>query len=128
MPAPPTQDDIGDYLVDSFLNVLFANCGPCHDSAAPLTGSGGIRFFDDVERLVEAGLLIPLNSAESPIIRVSVQGSMPPPGSGLQLMTEADIGTLVQYIDNPRYWPNVAPATTDAGTTSPPSDAGVDGG
>ena len=87
-----------------------------------------MRFFEDVERLVEAALLIPLNSAQSPIIRVSVQGSMPPPGSGLRLMSEADIGALVRYIDNPREWPGVLPPTADAGAISPPSDSGVDGG
>ena len=129
-PAVPSgYQDPGYLLVDAFLNVLLANCGPCHGPAAPLAGSGGIRFFDDVDRLVEAGLLIPLNSAESPIIRVSAQGSMPPPGSGLPLMTEADLGTLIRYIDSPREWPGVAPpVTVDAGAASPAIDAGVDGG
>jgi len=128
-PATQPSEDNPYFAVDAVRAVLQANCGSCHGPTAPLAESGGIRFIDDVDRLVEAGLLIPLNSAESPIVRVTVLGSMPPPGSGLPLMTEADIDTLISFIDNPRYWPGVAPAVTaDAGTALPPSDAGLDGG
>jgi hypothetical protein len=130
-PAPPTQPsvDYGYYPVDAVSGVLQANCGSCHGPDAPLAGSGGIRFIDDVGRLIEAGLIIPLTSVESPLIRVIVLGSMPPPSSGLPLLAESDINTLVSFIDNPRYWPDVLPSSTvDAGTAPPPIDAGVDGG
>jgi len=117
------------YVKDAVENILMANCGPCHGPDAPALGSGGIQFIGDVDRLVEAGLIVPLSSATSRVVRVSVLGSMPPVSSGLPLLTEADIDTLVTYIDNPRYWPDfVPPATVDAGPAPPLVDAGVDGG
>ncbi|MEO8179773.1 MAG: hypothetical protein ABI895_13140 [Deltaproteobacteria bacterium] len=115
--------------MDTVENVLMANCGSCHGPAAPVAASGGIRFIDDVAQLVEAGLLVPLSSASSRIIRVMVVGSMPPPSSGLPPVTDADISTIVQYIDNQRYWPDVSlPPVVDRGAESRPVDAGADGG
>jgi hypothetical protein len=52
---------------------------------------------------------------------------MPPSALGLPPVTEADIATVAQYIDNPRYWPGVPPpSVADAGTETPPVDAGPD--
>jgi len=45
--------------------------------------------------IVAAGLVVPLHWATSPIVRVGVRGSLPPPSSGLPPMTAADITTLV---------------------------------
>ena len=125
MPSRPKQPY---FLEDAVENILAANCGSCHGPDAPVAGSGGIRFISDLDELVEAGLIVPLNSASSPVVRVSVQGSMPPPSSGLPQMTEADLDTITSYIDNPRYWPISAPPAVDAGTAPPALDAGADGG
>ncbi len=140
-PAPAAQtpprgseaesDSTPYFQVDAVENILLANCGSCHGPAAPVAGSGGIRFIDDVDQLVAAGLILPLSSAQSPIVRVSVSGSMPPPGSGLQPMTEGDLDVIVSYIDDPFYWPDVPTtpgAARDGGTAPPGADAGVDGG
>jgi mono/diheme cytochrome c family protein len=106
-----------------------ANCGQCHGPLVPATNSGGINFIDDLDRLVEAGLLVPLSSASSRIVLVMRNGSMPPPSSGLPLLTEADMNTVIQYVDNPRFWPDVAPPSRlDAGVQAPLGDAGADRG
>jgi mono/diheme cytochrome c family protein len=111
-------------------NVLMANCGSCHGPDAEPAVSGGIRFIDDWNELIEAGLIAILNSAGSRLIRVMQDGSMPPPASGLPAVTEADIDVVARYIDNPRYWPYVPtlPEVADGGTATSPVDAGADGG
>ena len=91
-----------------------------------MAGSGGINFIDDLDRLIAAGLLVPLRSAASPIVIVMVNGSMPPPASGLPPVTEADINIVAQYLDNPRFWPLLQPTGSDAGSGPPVSDAGTD--
>jgi serine/threonine-protein kinase len=39
-----------------------------------------------------------------------VRQEMPPVASGLPAVTEADINTVAQYIDNPRFWPDAGPS------------------
>jgi mono/diheme cytochrome c family protein len=133
MPPAPMR---GPQRDDSFYppeapaeNVLMSNCGPCHGADAPVATSGGILFIGDVDQLVEAGLIVPLNSLGSRIIRVMLDGSMPPPGAGYFPVTEADINTVASYIDDPRLWPSyMTPGLADAGTEVPAVDAGADGG
>ena len=109
--------------------VLRIYCGSCHSSTAPVAGSGGIRFIDDFDQIVAAGLIVPLNSAASRIVQVVVLGSMPPPSSGLPRVSEADLQTIIYVIDNPRFWPGVSPpVAVDAGVALPVVDGGADGG
>jgi mono/diheme cytochrome c family protein len=103
-----------------------ANCGACHGPDAPVAGSGGIRFIGDLDALVAAGLIVPLSSAASPIVRVMRDGSMPPPSAGRFPVTNADLQIVVEYIDNPRFWPEASPpALVDAGSETPVVDAGT---
>jgi mono/diheme cytochrome c family protein len=133
MPPPANEGEIFPYYpADAVSAVLLANCSSCHGPDAPLEGSGGIRFIGDVPQLIAAGLLVPLNSLASPVVRVMLDGTMPPPDAGLPPLTDADINTVTQYLDNPRYWPDVptAPgeppsAPIDAGAHPPASDAGA---
>ena len=128
-PDPPAQESESYYAVDAVRNILIANCGICHNANAPIEASAGIAFIGDVDQLVAAGLIVPLRSARSRIVRVMVDGSMPPPSSGLPRVTEADIDMVAQYIDNPRFWPDViAPALPDAAVETQLADAGADGG
>jgi mono/diheme cytochrome c family protein len=113
--------------------VLIANCGSCHGPAAPVESSGGIRFIDDLDQLVAAGLIVPSSSATSRIVIVMRDGSMPPPSSGLLPVTQSDLDIVSFYIDDPFYFPGVsppAPAVVDAGVELPvgASDAGADPG
>jgi hypothetical protein len=112
-------------LTDGVANVLTANCGQCHGPLAPVAGSGGITFINDLDRLIAAGLLVPLNSAASPIVIAMVNGTMPPPDSGLPPVTDADIGIVTGYLDNPRLWPLLEPTVRDAGSSPPVNDAGT---
>jgi len=127
-PAPaavPRSDDECSCLTGAVENVLAADCGQCHGPLAPVAASGGITFINDLDRLIAAGLLVPLNSAASPIVIAMVNGSMPPPGSGLPPVTDADINTVAQYLDNPRWWPLLEPTVRDAGSSPPVKDAGT---
>jgi len=89
-------------------NVLAANCGQCHGGQlTPQTAQAGMNYINDIDQLVETGKIVPLNSAGSRIIQRMVRGEMPPVASGLPRVTDADIDTVSQFIDNPRFWPDV---------------------
>jgi mono/diheme cytochrome c family protein len=130
---PARPSDTGAASID---DVLLANCGQCHGpNLTPAQAQDGINYIDDIERLVAAGLIVPLSSSASRIVVVMRNGSMPPPSSGLPPVKQADIEVVANYIDNPRYWPEFLPPdvtppdAADAGTALPPAvDAGADGG
>jgi hypothetical protein len=116
--------------------VLTTFCADCHGQRAIEDGNvqGGIDYISDIDRLVEEGWIIPLRSAESPLIQIVNEGSMPPPGVEPR-PTNEDILILRRFIDAPLFWPDdeppVAdpgtPSTFDAGAAPAPSDAGPGG-
>jgi len=115
--TPPAANDDDDLSDEARLakaaaeNVLASNCGQCHGGQlTPQTAQAGMNYINDIDQLVSTGKIIPLNSAGSRIVQRMVNGQMPPISSGLPQVTEADITTVSQYIDNPRFWPEV-PAT-----------------
>jgi mono/diheme cytochrome c family protein len=123
---PPASDEadpiyVGDTDEAAAANLLIAVCGGCHGSTAPVESSGGIRFIGNLEKLVAAGLIVPLSSATSRVVVVMVDGTMPPPSSGFFRPTDADIKIVANYIDNPRFFPGVTPA-------APPPPAAADAG
>lgn len=126
-PEPPVESE-SDLAKAAVENVLAANCGQCHGpSLTRAQAQDGINFINDIDALVEAGLILPLNSAGSRVIVVMRDGSMPPSASGLPPVTEADIATVAVYIDSPRFWPGLSPPVIlDAGTETPAVDAGPD--
>jgi mono/diheme cytochrome c family protein len=111
-------------------NVLLANCGQCHSPVlTPAQAQGGINYINDLDKLVETGLIVPLSSATSRVVVTMRSGSMPPPSSGLPPMTDVDISLVASYIDNSGFWPMLVPARiVDAGIDTPIPDAGADGG
>jgi serine/threonine-protein kinase len=109
---PPPSNDPGQSETElaraAAENVLAANCGQCHGPAlTPQQAQAGMNYIDDIDKLVDTGKIIPLNSAGSRIIQRMVRGEMPPVTTG-KTVTEADINTVAQFIDNPRFWPDVA--------------------
>lgn len=116
--APPivdTQDPAALARADAE-NVLATNCGECHGSKLQLDdASGGMNYIDDIDKLVEAGKIIPLNSKESRIVERMRDGSMPPSFSQKPRVTDQEIDVVAQFIDQPRFWPGV-----DGGETSCP--------
>jgi mono/diheme cytochrome c family protein len=124
-----SPDELAEARVE---NILMAYCGACHGPAlSPQEALGGIWFINDLVELTERGFVTPLLSAESRIVQVMRDGTMPPPSSGVERPTEAEIDLVASYIDDGGFWdrplPN-PPAAIDAGVAPPPSDAGTDGG
>ena len=115
MRQQPGMMEGGHTAKDAAQNVLLANCGSCHNAAALREVSGGLRSMY-IDELVAAGLLLPLSSATSLVVQRMLDGSMPPAESGLPPVTEADIDTVRQYLDNPLFWSGAAPPAADAGT------------
>lgn len=123
----PTAYELARAAVE---NILAANCGQCHGPAlTPVQALGGIWFIDDVDELASQGYLVPLLSAESRIVQVMRDGTMPPARSGLPPVSDVEIEIVAQFIDDARFWPVQQPGPAlDAGPASPLVDAGVDGG
>jgi mono/diheme cytochrome c family protein len=127
---PASPDELAEAQVE---NILMAYCGACHGPLlTPQEALGGIWFINDLEELAERGYVVPLRSAESRIVQVMRDRSMPPPSSGWDQPTEADIEVVEQYIDASGFWPEVPPLSVppavDAGSAPLPADAGTDGG
>jgi mono/diheme cytochrome c family protein len=109
-PANPNESDEAKLARAAAENVLAANCGQCHGpNLTPQTAQAGMNYINDIDKLVETGKIVPLNSAGSRVIQRMTRGEMPPVSSGLPAVTDADINTVSQYIDNPRFWPDYAP-------------------
>jgi mono/diheme cytochrome c family protein len=99
-PAPTNELELQKAAAE---NVLAANCGQCHGPQG--TQQAGMDYINDIERLAETGKVVPLNAAGSRIIQRMTDGSMPPQQSGLPKVTQADINTVADYINNPLAWP-----------------------
>jgi mono/diheme cytochrome c family protein len=100
--AAPSQAELDK---DAAQNVLKSKCGYCHGTALTKEqAKAGMNFIDDIDKLVAAGKIIPMNSAGSKVIQRMVRKEMPPPGSGYDLVSDAEIQIVAAYIDNPRYW------------------------
>lgn len=104
-PAGPSAEDLARAAAE---NVLASNCGGCHGPAlTPQQASAGMNYIDDIQRLADEGKIIPLNSAGSRVIERMREGSMPPPQSLQDPVSDADINIVAQFVDNPRFWPGV---------------------
>jgi mono/diheme cytochrome c family protein len=102
-PAKGSQADLAKAAAE---NILLSNCGQCHGPNG--NNSGNMNYINDIDQLVAQGKIVPLDSANSLIIKRMRAGEMPPPYSGLQPVTNADIDVVAQYIDNPQFWGNGA--------------------
>ena len=112
-PPPPgrntTTGSEADLAKAAAENVLKANCGQCHGSNLPADrAQAGMNYIDDIDKLVETGKIVPLNSANSRVVQRMERGEMPPVSSGLPAVTDADIAIVSAFIDNPRFWPDYA--------------------
>jgi len=111
-PATPNANDPAALAKAAAENVLASNCGQCHGPAlTEQQAQAGMNYINDIDKLVSTGKIVPLDSAGSRIIQRMVKGEMPPINSGLPRVTEADISTVAQYIDNPRFWPDQTPVS-----------------
>jgi mono/diheme cytochrome c family protein len=112
-PAPGSAPDASDPAAlakAAAENILASNCGQCHGPAlTEAQARAGMNYINDIDRLVQTGKIVPLNSASSRIVQRMVRGEMPPVSAGLPRVTEADITVVSDYIDNPRFWPLYTP-------------------
>jgi len=111
--APPAAGNEATLARAQAENILAANCGQCHGSAlTPLTASGGMNYIADIDKLVSENKIVPLDSAGSRIIQRMREGSMPPFATG-RTVSEDDINTVANFIDEKSFWPDLAPREGD---------------
>lgn len=129
-PPPSTEEPyISEYDLAraQVRNILLSYCGACHGPPLGDEALGGIGFIDDLDRLIEQGYVVPLESAASRLIQVMRDGTMPPRRSGTAAVPRDELDVIVRFIDNPRYWP----VLVDPGGGEMPAasvDAGADAG
>jgi mono/diheme cytochrome c family protein len=112
---PPPAGDAATLARAQAENILAANCGQCHGSAlTPLEASGGMNYIADIDKLVEEGKIVPLSSATSRIVQRMKEGSMPPFSTG-RTVSENDIETVANFIDEETFWPDLAGRESDCG-------------
>jgi hypothetical protein len=82
---------------------LSRDCGSCHSNAAADMGAtaAGLDSLDDIEQLLEAGLIVPCNAQSSVLLQRLLDDSMPPPGSSAPRPTSAEIRALRSFIQRP---------------------------
>jgi mono/diheme cytochrome c family protein len=131
-PIPPEPVPVGDAIEPArpyAQTVLETYCGACHGAAAIRSGNvQGFADIEDIDALVARGWIVPLRSDQSLIVQVMLDGSMPPPGVEPR-PTVTDIASVIDFIDNPIFWPVADPTPgVDAGAPATVFDAGTDAG
>jgi hypothetical protein len=92
-PEPPVDQLL--YEVTAAQNVLLVYCGACHGPAlTPNQASASFNYVNDWDRLIDVGLIERCSPERSPIIELMRTGDMPPAGSGLPPVSEADINVV----------------------------------
>ncbi|MEY4550247.1 MAG: hypothetical protein RL685_6442 [Pseudomonadota bacterium] len=116
VPEPPAGNLMMDVVVDlveqeksAVREMLQSNCGVCHgrSSTRPphtLTGAGlrggdaPIADINDIDALVQAGLIVPGWPEESLLMLVVVTQTMPPTTSGLPPVPDDELRRLEKFI------------------------------
>jgi mono/diheme cytochrome c family protein len=116
LPEPPAGDLAMEVIVDEVAqeklavqDILQSNCGICHGLSStrpPHTlagrtspdGAASIADINDIDALVQAGLIVPGWPEESPLMKVAVSGQMPPTTSGLPPVPDAELRRLEKFI------------------------------
>lgn len=117
-PTAPPEDSTSELELAraSAENVLRVNCGQCHGPQLNAASArAGMNFIDDMDELVNQGKVIPLDSANSPVVSRMTEGSMPPLGNEGPRPSERDINLVAEFVDNPLFWPEYRPAASCEG-------------
>ncbi|HKO93011.1 MAG TPA: hypothetical protein VJU61_17770 [Polyangiaceae bacterium] len=116
--APEPRDARAELVRAAALDVLAYRCSECHLSLHARQTLAEPTSIDDLDALVASGHILPLNSSLSPLYQRSASGEMPPPGSGLPALDQAELDVLASLIDTPRFWPQLgAPIECEASLT-----------
>jgi mono/diheme cytochrome c family protein len=117
-PAPNNPGPSGDAATlarAAAENILAANCGQCHGPAlTEAQAEAGMNYITDIDKLVLEGKIVPLNSAGSRIVQRMKEGSMPPFSTG-RTVSEDDIETVANFIDEESFWPEVEERDANCG-------------
>ena len=110
-----SRDARAELVRAAALDVLAYHCSDCHLRLHSEQTLARPTTIDDLDSLVRGGHIVPLNSAASPLYRLSASGEMPPPGSVVPPLHRDELDVLALLIDSPRYWPEIAaPADCEA--------------
>jgi hypothetical protein len=123
LPAPSTEEfeivgqfvnGICDSLTDggpedvervAFENLLRQDCSSCHGPVVADAGVGAAPHFidgvNDIAELINAELILPCDSAASPLVQRLRDASMPPSDSPGPRPTEPEIAAVEAFIDRP---------------------------
>jgi hypothetical protein len=98
-PSPPAKPgpmpEIEPQYITRAKFVLSAYCGGCHGAAlTEAQALGGINYISDWEQLIEAGLIERCSPESSRIVEVMRTGEMPPPETGIDAVSDADINVV----------------------------------
>jgi mono/diheme cytochrome c family protein len=77
--------------------ILTSYCGECHTGSS-LTAAGGLDVIDDVDALIERGLIVPGSRLDSAVYGRIAQGSMPP-AFYLPRVSDSDLERIGRFID-----------------------------
>lgn len=101
-PARRSDDESLPYVV-RMEALLDEECGSCHGAQARRACVGtcdGMLYIDDMTQLLESEKIIPCNWRDSPVARRVLDGSMPPPTSGLPAMRLAAQQQLAVFVES----------------------------
>jgi mono/diheme cytochrome c family protein len=112
---PPPAGDAATLARAAAENILAANCGQCHGPAlTEAQAEAGMNYITDIDKLVLEGKIVPLNSAGSRIVQRMKEGSMPPFSTG-RTVSEDDIETVANFIDEESFWPDLEERDANCG-------------
>lgn len=101
-PALTTPFDIDRYEAEAILSQF---CGECHGSQLSVeAASASINYMDDLEELLDLGLLIAGDAEASLVIQLMRSGSMPPLKSGGERPSEDDVDFIVEFLNTPVFF------------------------
>jgi len=115
--SEPSPDELQRQVT---LEVLETHCGACHGAEARATDNvqGDLGYLDDLDRVVERGLIVALESGRSRVVQVMLDGSMPPRGVEPR-PSAAEIAAVRAFIDRPAFYSDDAPSIDGPDSASP---------
>jgi len=94
VPGGASEQETLEALLDDY-------CGDCHGSDYDgFSERVGMNYVDDIDRLIEAGMIIPGDPADSKLVLRMVRGEMPPVGAELPPAPQELIERLSDFVQS----------------------------
>ena len=100
--CPPTRvysDESKSTASGAAVNIMGALCSNCHAADAAEPAPAGPLVATDFNRMIDEGFVLDCNAERSPIIISMQAGEMPPLDYFGFPATDADIGSVVRFIE-----------------------------